>query len=84
MSYDSKMMRLMGGVPGQQVFCYRSADAAGTVTTSGYFDPAVEDYNLSAGDLILAVLGADGAQVPALYAARISEGTVTLGQVAAA
>lgn len=82
MSYDSKMMRLMGGVPGQQVFCYRSADAAGTVTTSGYFDQAVEDYNLSAGDLILAVLGADGAQAPALYTARVASGVVTLGQQA--
>ena len=82
MSYDSKMMRLMGGVPGQQVFCYRSADAAGTVLVPGYFDPAVEDYNLSAGDLILAVLGADGAQAPALYTARVASGVVTLGQQA--
>ncbi len=83
MSYDSKMMRLMGGVPGQQVFCYRSADAAATVTAQGYFDQAVEDYNLSAGDLILAVLGADGSQAPAVYAARVSAGVVSLGAVAA-
>ena len=80
MSYDSKKMRLMGGVPGQQVFCYRSPDAAGTVTAQGYFDQAVEDYNLSSGDIVLAVLGADGSQAPGIYAARVSAGVVTLGQ----
>lgn len=61
MTYDSSSMRLMGGVPGQQLFLYRSADAAGTVTASGYFNSAIEEYNLSSGDVILAVTSFGGA-----------------------
>jgi len=55
MSYDSSTMRLMGGVPGQQLFLYRTPDASGTVDASGYFNSAVAEYTLSSGDLILAV-----------------------------
>lgn len=61
MTYDSSSMRLMGGVPGQQLFLYRSPDAVGTVTASGYFNNAIEEYNLSSGDVILAVAGFGGA-----------------------
>jgi len=57
MSYDSNTMRLMGGVPGQQLFLYRTADAIASVSASGYFNNAVEEYNLSTGDMILAVTG---------------------------
>lgn len=57
MSYDSSTMRLLGGVPGQQLFLYRTADAIGAVSATGYFDKAVADYNLSSGDIILAVSG---------------------------
>jgi hypothetical protein len=54
-SYDASTMRLMGGVPGQQLFLYRTPDAIGTVDDAGYFDSAVDEYNLSTGDMILAV-----------------------------
>jgi len=57
MSYDSTTMRLMGGVPGQQLFLYRTSDAIGLVDDPGYFNAAVEEYNLSTGDMILAVTG---------------------------
>jgi hypothetical protein len=57
MSYDSTTLRLMGGVPGQQLFLYRTADAVGTVTASGYFNNAIAEYNLSTGDMILCVTG---------------------------
>lgn len=61
MSYDSKTMRLMGGVPGQQLFLYRTADAIAAVDDAGYFDAAVDEYNLSSGDMILAVTSFGGA-----------------------
>ncbi|MDO9084483.1 MAG: hypothetical protein Q7U56_14515 [Humidesulfovibrio sp.] len=60
MSYDSTTMRLMGGVPGQQLFLYRTADAIGSVDDVGYFDKAVDEYNLSTGDMILAVTSFGG------------------------
>jgi len=41
MAYTSEDMRLMGGVPGQQLFIYRSEDDAATVSGPGYFDQAV-------------------------------------------
>jgi hypothetical protein len=61
-SYDASTMRLMGGVPGQQLFLYRTPDAIGTVDDNGYFNSAVEEYNLSSGDMILAVTSFGGAQ----------------------
>ncbi|MBI5518988.1 MAG: hypothetical protein HY916_02890 [Desulfovibrio sp.] len=57
MSYDSSTMRLMGGVPGQQLFLYRTADAISAVSASGYFNKAMAEYNLASGDIILAVTG---------------------------
>ena len=62
MSYDPTTLRLMGGVPGQQLFLYRTADAIGSVDDNGYFDSAVDDYNLSTGDMILAVTSFGGSQ----------------------
>lgn len=57
MSFDSTTMRLLGGVPGQQLFLYRSADAAAEQGGSGYFNNAIAEYNLSSGDIVLAVSG---------------------------
>ena len=62
MSYDASTMRLMGGVPGQQLFLYRTADAIADVDDAGYFDAAVDEYNLSTGDLVLAVTSFGGVQ----------------------
>ncbi|MGE4265138.1 MAG: hypothetical protein AB7E46_11785 [Desulfovibrio sp.] len=57
MSFDSTTMRLLGGVPGQQLFLYRSADAAAEQGALGYFNNAIAEYNLSSGDIVLAVSG---------------------------
>lgn len=77
MAYDSSTMRLMGGVPGQQLFLYRTADAVATVTASGYFNSAVAEYNLATGDMILAVSGFGGTPVFDGLVASVSGSTVT-------
>jgi hypothetical protein len=79
MSFDSTTMRLMGGVPGQQLFLYRTADAVGTVSASGYFNNAVEEYNLSSGDIILLVTGFGTLSVLDALVASVSGGTATTG-----
>ena len=78
MAYTSEDMRLMGGVPGQQLFIYRSEDEVATVVASGYFDQAVEDYNLDTGDIIVACSGADMAAAVDLLVATNTDGTVTV------
>jgi len=79
MAYDSTTMRLLGGVPGQQLFLYRTADAIGSVSAGGYFDPAVEEYNLTSGDIILAVTGFGALPVLDGLVANVSEGASTMG-----
>ena len=81
--YHYKGMRLLGGIPGQQVFAYRSIDAQADVRHPGYFNKAIDEYGLSSGDMILAVMGEPGEEVPAFYVARINGGLVTLGVVVA-
>ncbi|WP_316896428.1 hypothetical protein [Pseudodesulfovibrio indicus] len=78
MAYISEDMRLMGGVPGQQLFIYRSEDDAATVAGSGYFDQAVEDYNLDTGDIVIACTGADMAGAIDLMVAANTGGTVSV------
>ncbi|MGE4470931.1 MAG: hypothetical protein AB7D47_12430 [Desulfovibrio sp.] len=75
MAYNSEQMRLMGGVPGQQLFLYRSDDERSEITASGYFDPAVEHYNLSSGDIVLCVSGADSAPALGALVATVAQGT---------
>lgn len=79
MSYDSTTMRLMGGVPGQQLFLYRTPDAVGAVSASGYFDKAIAEYNLASGDIILAVSGFGTLNVLDALVATVSAGTATTG-----
>jgi len=79
MSFDSTTMRLMGGVPGQQLFLYRTADAIATVSASGYFNNAVEQYNLASGDIILAVSGFGALNVLDALVASVSGATATTG-----
>lgn len=57
MAYNSENMRLMGGVPGQQLFLYRTDDDAAASRAQSYFDQAVEHYNLTSGDIVLCVSG---------------------------
>ncbi len=78
MAYTSEDMRLMGGVPGQQLFIYRSVDAIGDIAGSGYFDGAVEDYNLDTGDIVIACSGATKADAIDLLVAKNTSGTVTV------
>ncbi|MGE9294155.1 MAG: hypothetical protein ACQKBW_11120 [Puniceicoccales bacterium] len=77
MAYTSEDMRLMGGVPGQQLFLYRTEDAIATVTASGYFDEAATDYTLDTGDIVIACTGADAAAAVDLLVATNADGTVT-------
>lgn len=55
MAYTKATLRRIEGTPGQALFTYRTADEILTIGGSGYFDDAVDDYNLSTGDMILAV-----------------------------
>lgn len=82
MAYSSSTMRLMGGVPGQQLFLYRTADKETVVDDSGYFDDAVEEYNLSTGDIILCVHAFGGTQGLHAYVATDTSGTVTVTDLA--
>jgi hypothetical protein len=78
MAYISEDMRLMGGVPGQQLFIYRTEDAVATATASGYFNEAAEDYNLETGDIIIACTGAGMAAAVDMMVATNTGGTVTV------
>ncbi len=82
MAYTKETLRLMGGVPGQQLFLYRTADAIGAVDDSGYFNDAVDQYNLSTGDVILAVTGYGTANVLDGLVATVTEGVVTTALLA--
>jgi len=76
--YNSEDMRLMGGVPGQQLFIYRSEDDIATISGGGYFDNAAEDYNLDTGDIIVACSGANMAAAIDMMVATNTAGTVTV------
>jgi len=79
MAYDSTVMRLTSGAyPGQQCFHYKTTDLISTVVASGYFDTAVDDYNLDTGDVIIATTGALGAAAIDLLVATNTAGTVTV------
>ena len=82
MSYESTTMRLMGGVPGQQLFLYRSPDSAASVGGSGYFNNAIADYNLSSGDIVLAVSGFGVLAVLAALVVTVNGGNATASPLA--
>jgi hypothetical protein len=75
-------MRLMGGVPGQQLFLYRSPDALGAIDDAGYFNSAVDEYNLSSGDIILAVTGFGGTQALSALVAGVNAGQASVTALA--
>jgi hypothetical protein len=77
-SYDASTMRLMGGVPGQQLFLYRTADAIGAVDNAGYFDSAVDEYNLSTGDMVLAVTSFGGVQALSALVVGVAAGQASV------
>ena len=76
--YMSEDMRLMGGVPGQQLFIYRTEDDIATLAAAGYFDDAVEDYNLDTGDIIVACSGPTKADAIDLLVATNTSGVVSV------
>ncbi|MDC0335337.1 hypothetical protein OAN24_00360 [Pseudodesulfovibrio sp.] len=76
--YTSEDMRLMGGVPGQQLFIYRSDDEIATIAAADYFNDAAEDYNLDTGDIIIACSGATMADSVDLLVATNTAGAVTV------
>lgn len=78
MAYNSEDMRLMGGVPGQQLFLYRTEDVEATVIASGYFDEAAVDYTLDTGDIIIACTGTDMAAAVDMLVATNTDGVVTV------
>lgn len=82
MTFDSTTMRLMGGVPGQQLFLYRTADAAASVGASGYFNNAIAEYNLSSGDIVLAVSGFGVLPVLDALVASVNATTATTSPLA--
>ncbi|MGE4503769.1 MAG: hypothetical protein AB7D51_00350 [Desulfovibrionaceae bacterium] len=82
MAYNATHMRLMGGVPGQQLFLYRSEDESAEVIAEGYFDPAVEHYNLTEGDVVLAVTGFGTANGLGAYVVSVAEGSASLTALA--
>ncbi|WP_018126098.1 hypothetical protein [Desulfovibrio oxyclinae] len=78
MAYVSEDMRLMGGVPGQQLFLYRTEDLLADVAGAGYFDKAAEEYNLDTGDVIVACTGAASAEAVDMLVATNAAGSVTV------
>lgn len=60
MAYSKSTMRRIEGPPGQALYTYKTADNITVVDDSGYFDDAVDDYNLETGDMILAVTDTGG------------------------
>ena len=78
MAYKSEDMRLMGGVPGQQMFIYTTDDDILTVVADNYFDMAAEDYNLDTGDIIIACTGATQADAVDMMVATNTAGSVTV------
>jgi hypothetical protein len=78
MAYKSEDMRLMGGVPGQQLFLYRSEDAAADVKVAGYFDAAVDEYHLDTGDVVIACSGAAHAGAVELLVVAVDGGVASV------
>ncbi|MGE4291435.1 MAG: hypothetical protein AB7E32_04405 [Desulfovibrio sp.] len=78
MAYNSEDMRLMGGVPGQQLFLYRTEDDAATAQAESYFDKAVEQYNLTSGDIVLCVSGYGTSPVPSMLVTNVTAGVAAM------
>lgn len=78
MAYSASALRLMNGVPGNALYIYKTTDLLSTVVASGYFDDAVDQYNLDTGDIIIACTGAAGAAAVDVLVATNTSGTVTV------
>ena len=78
MAYSAANLRRIEGVPGNATYKYFTTDFLSVVVASGYFDDAVDDYNLDTGDAIIATTGAAGAAAVDLLVATNTSGTVTV------
>lgn len=74
MSYDSTKMRRREGPPGEAGYRYTTTDLLSVAVASGYFDDAVDDFNLADEDDITIVASNGGG----LYKVVMSGSTVTL------
>lgn len=78
MAYSAANLRRVEGVPGNALYKYKTTDLLSVVVASGYFDSAVDDYNLNTGDVIIAATGAAGAAAVDILVATNTSGTVTV------
>ncbi|WP_285907661.1 hypothetical protein [Pseudodesulfovibrio pelocollis] len=78
MAYSKDNLRLVGGFTGNNLFTYETDDALATVVASGYFTPAEGEYNLNAGDIIIAKTG-DNTAIDLLLVNGVSPATVVNG-----
>jgi hypothetical protein len=79
MAYDKTKLRLIpGGVPGENLYTYKTTDLLSVVVASGYFDDAVTDYNMATGDKIIASTGSVGAAAVDLLVATLTTATITV------
>jgi hypothetical protein len=81
MAFSSSTMRLIGGIPGQQIFMYRSADAETATDDNDYFLSAKTQNNLTTGDIILCVYAFGGSMGLRGYVVT-SAATVTVTDMA--
>jgi hypothetical protein len=71
----------LGTAGGNNLFYYRTADAAATVAGASYFNNAANILNV--GDVILAITGVGGTIVPKIYMVLTNTGSaVTVGMPA--
>lgn len=81
MAYSASTFRRISGVPGQQLFLYRTADAETATDDQDYFLAAKTDYNLTTGDIILNVYAFGGSMGLRGYVATVTT-TVNVADMA--
>ena len=86
MSYTTSTseMTLIAHGSTSQLFHYTTNDNATAVAAANYFDDAIDDVNLTRGDIILAALDMDGTEVLKMYlVSDITSGAVTVASLTA-
>lgn len=78
MAYAKANLQRIDGTPGAALYIYKTADLETAIDDSGYFDDAVDDYNLDTGDIIMAVYDTGGTIGVKTYVATNTSGTVTV------
>lgn len=78
MAYSASTFRRLDGSPGQATYRYTTNDPETTVDDSGYFDSAVDDYNLDSNDVIICVYASAGTRKVRMYVVTNTSGTITV------